>query len=253
MKNRLEIEITAGPSAGKRYVFHQKSIVVGRGNQADLCLEEDRKVSRRHLRLVPKRGQRFELTDMSSRGTYIAGGPVIKDVFPMGTEICLGDSAIRVGINQYAPTPRDILSRHNTRKIFTGVCLVATALIAMFNLMSHKGGPDSVSCLSVTNCIALINSGQLGAAITNLEKSISATQSSIDQDYFDLFDFAVKQKERWDAAESHENSLRYDSAKDEWEMMRSGLPDEWMGLKGWILTNQIKRLEKRIEGHNESS
>lgn len=250
MKHRLEIEIITGPSAGKRYVFHKKSIVVGRGNRADLSLEEDRKVSRRHLRLVPKRGKRFELTDMSSRGTYAAGIPVVKDVFPMGTEICLGDSSIRVGINQHAHAPREVPHKHKARKIFAGTCFVVVALIAILIMMRPKEAPDSVLCLSVTNCVALINAGQLDAAITNLEKSISGPQSSIDQEYFDLFHFAVEQKKRWDGAESHEHSLRYDSAKDEWEMIRSGLPDEWMVLKGWILTNQIKRLEQRIKGHN---
>lgn len=255
MKQGVEIEIIAGPTVGKRYIFHKKSMVVGRGRQADLSLDEDRKVSRQHLCVTPKRGHRFELVDMSSRGTFVAGVPVVKDVFPMGTEIGLGDSSIRVGANQAAPPSPEAPERPSRRRGIMGAIFVVAALMALSRLMNQGEGPGPASEMSISGITSLMNDGQWDRAISDLEQYIQmppkAGMEEEYQEYYDLYHFAVRLNRRRKVAENFERRLLYDSARDQWEMIRSELSDEWLVLKDWIDTRHIQPLRARLREYDD--
>ncbi|MEK7704155.1 MAG: sigma 54-interacting transcriptional regulator [Myxococcota bacterium] len=91
----LALEAVEGPDTGKRWQATRDELRVGtaRDNDAVLC---DEAVSRFHLSLSA-RPEGVELVDHgSTNGTYVGRTRVGRGVVPLGTEITLGQSRLRI-------------------------------------------------------------------------------------------------------------------------------------------------------------
>ncbi len=93
----VRVEVLTGPMDGLTHYSHDEELVVGREGSADLALDLDPKVSRRHARLIWRAG-RLVLEDLDSRfGTWIGAkrlvGPVeVSD----GAVFTVGDTLVEV-------------------------------------------------------------------------------------------------------------------------------------------------------------
>lgn len=69
----IEVEVREGYSAGQRHVLKSFPAVLGRGQDADVRLDDDPNdptISRRHLR-ISREGGRFMISDLSTNGTWV--------------------------------------------------------------------------------------------------------------------------------------------------------------------------------------
>jgi hypothetical protein len=67
--------LQSGPLAGERFPIPAEGLLIGRGSECDIVLS-DRKVSRRHARLI-RSGTDTHLEDLGSKnGTWVNGNPV---------------------------------------------------------------------------------------------------------------------------------------------------------------------------------
>lgn len=86
----------SGPLEGQRKIIEAKGFYVGRDpNLADVVVADSR-VSKRHLRVVPRDGRAHVIDDGSTNGTFLASNPGVRisDVeLKRGDTIVLGDGA----------------------------------------------------------------------------------------------------------------------------------------------------------------
>ncbi|MGD0574909.1 MAG: FHA domain-containing protein [Anaerolineales bacterium] len=67
--------LQSGPSAGERFLIPPEGLLIGRGKECDVVIS-DRKVSRRHARLI-RDGSDTRVEDLGSKnGTWVNGNPV---------------------------------------------------------------------------------------------------------------------------------------------------------------------------------
>lgn len=88
----MRLSVRAGPNAG-RAIDVTGTVVVGRGDDCDLTLADDR-ASRRHARLTVAAGGNVTIEDLgSTNGTYV-GGVRITEPAPLtaGQEVVIGDT-----------------------------------------------------------------------------------------------------------------------------------------------------------------
>jgi predicted component of type VI protein secretion system len=87
---------TSGPLEGKRMVVEPKGFYVGRDpNLADVVIADSR-VSKRHLRVVPRDGRAHVIDEGSTNGTFLTSNPGMRitDIeLKRGDTIVLGDGA----------------------------------------------------------------------------------------------------------------------------------------------------------------
>jgi len=89
-----ELEILAGPDAGKVFEISHKVTVIGRQKGNDVVLT-DTQASRKHAQIVHL-GSRFVVRDLESRnGTFVNGRPVKEQTLKDGDEIQIGNTLIR--------------------------------------------------------------------------------------------------------------------------------------------------------------
>jgi predicted CXXCH cytochrome family protein len=90
------IHWTSGPLEGQRMVIEAKGLYVGRDpGLADLVIADSR-VSKRHLRIVPRDGRAHAIDQGSTNGTYLASNPGVRitDIqLKRGDTIIFGDGA----------------------------------------------------------------------------------------------------------------------------------------------------------------
>lgn len=91
----LRVMIVAGPDAGKSYEIDRPSVIVGRGETADVRLS-DKSVSEFHMEMAPK-GQGILFSDCGSRnGVRVAGVLVERGIAPPGCVLTLGMTSVRI-------------------------------------------------------------------------------------------------------------------------------------------------------------
>lgn len=79
-----------GPGAPREFLISSVATVIGRSNQASICIESDL-LSRRHVELQ-KIGSEFRLTDLdSSNGVYLNGVRIHSVSLHGGDSIQIGD------------------------------------------------------------------------------------------------------------------------------------------------------------------
>jgi pSer/pThr/pTyr-binding forkhead associated (FHA) protein len=94
--SQLTLEVIEGPGAGKQ-IGVDRPIIIGRGSDADLILE-DGEVSRRHARLTPAGDGSVEVEDLgSANGTFINHNEVVgPSHLDPGDELLLGVTVLQL-------------------------------------------------------------------------------------------------------------------------------------------------------------
>ena len=90
-----DIEVIAGPDAGKRYRLTRLSTILGRAEYADIQIK-DEAVSRRHCQILIKSRNFIGLKDLASHNaTFLNDHPVGAVQLQSGDVITLGNSKVR--------------------------------------------------------------------------------------------------------------------------------------------------------------
>ena len=107
-----------GPLKGKRFRMHKAEMLIGRGSDNDVQVNEDG-VSRRHASIRFEDGT-FYLSDIGSQnGVWITGQRVWQSDIRYGDQFRVGESTLAlIGIDQPEPEPLDHLTqRENTQEV----------------------------------------------------------------------------------------------------------------------------------------
>ncbi len=112
------IEVLFGPLAGKQFNLAKDTVVIGRGDDADIVLD-DPTMSRRHaaIRRLP---DGFHLTDLGGSNGTLANGKVVTEiVLEDGMTVETGTTvlAFRSGVAQKAAKTDDTLRLRTTQKL----------------------------------------------------------------------------------------------------------------------------------------
>jgi pSer/pThr/pTyr-binding forkhead associated (FHA) protein len=84
----------AGPLAGKQFVLHRDTTVLGSSPKAEIYLFKDDAIEPRHA-LIYNRGGRFEIEDCNTPdGTYVNGIPVRRQLLASGDKIVMGKTVL---------------------------------------------------------------------------------------------------------------------------------------------------------------
>ncbi|MFZ1936786.1 MAG: FHA domain-containing protein [Thermoguttaceae bacterium] len=90
----------AGPLAGKQFVLHRDTTVLGSSPKADIYLFKDDAIEPRHA-LLHNRGGRFELEDCKTPdGTYVNGVPITRQILKSGDKIVLGKTVLEFALKE---------------------------------------------------------------------------------------------------------------------------------------------------------
>lgn len=87
---------TAGPIEGQRFVIEEEGFYIGRDAQLSQVVVSDSRVSKRHVRIVPRDGKVVAIDQSSTNGTFIgsAAGQRITEVqLKRGDTVVLADNA----------------------------------------------------------------------------------------------------------------------------------------------------------------
>jgi hypothetical protein len=87
---------TAGPLEGQRFIVEENGVYIGRDATMSQIVVTDSRVSKRHVRIVPRDGRVFAVDQGSTNGTFMgtAGGQRITEVqLKRGDTIVLADNA----------------------------------------------------------------------------------------------------------------------------------------------------------------
>ena len=90
----------AGPLAGKQFVLHRDTTILGSAPKADVYLFKDDAIEPRHA-LIYNRGGRFEIEDCNTPdGTYVNGIPVKRQLLANGDKIVLGKTVLEFALKE---------------------------------------------------------------------------------------------------------------------------------------------------------
>lgn len=87
---------TAGPLEGQRFIVEENGVYIGRDATMSQIVVADSRVSKRHVRIVPRDGKVHAIDQGSTNGTFLgtAGGQRITEVqLKRGDTIVLADNA----------------------------------------------------------------------------------------------------------------------------------------------------------------
>lgn len=94
------LHMRAGPLAGKQFVLHRDTTVLGSAPKADIYLFKDAAIEPRHA-VIYNRGGRFEIEDCGTGdGTYVNQIPVQRQVLKTGDQIVLGQTVLEFVIKE---------------------------------------------------------------------------------------------------------------------------------------------------------
>lgn len=94
------LHMRAGPLAGKQFVIHRDTTVLGSAPKADVYLFKDAAIEPRHA-VIYNRGGRFEIEDCDTGdGTYVNQLPVKRHVLKSGDQIVLGQTVLEFIIKE---------------------------------------------------------------------------------------------------------------------------------------------------------
>jgi len=91
----LELEILSGPREGLKFKFPKGNIIIGRGGDADLTIDDD-KISRKHAVVEAFSRDQIFISDLAStNGTYINGMRIRSTKLKDGDEIRIGKTLLK--------------------------------------------------------------------------------------------------------------------------------------------------------------
>ncbi len=90
------LRCTAGPAEGKTFIIDDQGFYIGRDPALSTVVINDTRVSKRHVRIVPRNGKVWAIDQSSTNGTFLgkAGGERITEVqLKRGDVLVIGDNA----------------------------------------------------------------------------------------------------------------------------------------------------------------
>ena len=90
------LNCTAGPLEGQRFIVEPEGLYIGRDSSMSQIVINDSRVSKRHVRIVPRNGKVWAIDQGSTNGTFMgeAGGERITEVqLKRGDILVLADNA----------------------------------------------------------------------------------------------------------------------------------------------------------------
>jgi S1-C subfamily serine protease len=149
----MRIEIASGPAAG-RALEVDRSLVLGRDDDCDVVLDDD-KASRRHAILTPGSDGTIEVEDLgSTNGTYVDGRRVQgRATLRPGGTLTIGDTALTAtdgGPSAPAATPSRIerialgrsIRRSQWIASIVGIAALAAVIVVVLFLTGAIGGDE---------------------------------------------------------------------------------------------------------------
>ena len=108
------LRFIAGRQQGREIpVKIEQELVIGRAEDADLCIDEDT-VSRKHATLFVKNDE-IVLRDCSKNGTYVNGQPILSVNLKDGDQIHIGRAIFKIVTNRPPPIPDWVIGERRTR------------------------------------------------------------------------------------------------------------------------------------------
>ena len=88
------LHCTAGPLEGQRFIIEDDDgFYIGRDPALAKVVVPDTRVSKRHLRIVPRDGKVWAIDQSSTNGTFIGGQRITEVQLERGDTLVLGDNA----------------------------------------------------------------------------------------------------------------------------------------------------------------
>lgn len=87
------LNCTAGPLEGQRFIIEDEGFYIGRDPALAKVVVPDTRVSKRHLRIVPRDGKVWAIDQGSTNGTFIGGQRITEVQLKRGDTLILGDNA----------------------------------------------------------------------------------------------------------------------------------------------------------------
>jgi pSer/pThr/pTyr-binding forkhead associated (FHA) protein len=84
---------TAGPLEGQRFIIEDDGLYIGRDPGLAKVVVPDTRVSKRHVRIVPRDGKVWAIDEGSTNGTFIKGQRISEVALKRGDTLVLGDNA----------------------------------------------------------------------------------------------------------------------------------------------------------------
>ncbi|HET8774322.1 MAG TPA: FHA domain-containing protein [Thermoanaerobaculia bacterium] len=87
------LHCTSGPLEGQRFIIEDEGFYIGRDPSLSKVVVPDTRVSKRHLRIVPRDGKVWALDQGSTNGTFMGGQKIAEVQLKRGDTLILGDNA----------------------------------------------------------------------------------------------------------------------------------------------------------------
>ena len=87
------LHCTSGPLAGQRIVIEDEGFYIGRDPQLSKVVISDSRISKRHVRILPRDGKVWAIDEGSTNGTFLRGQRVTEVQLKRGDTLVLGDDA----------------------------------------------------------------------------------------------------------------------------------------------------------------
>ncbi|HEX7831899.1 MAG TPA: FHA domain-containing protein, partial [Thermoanaerobaculia bacterium] len=84
---------TSGPLEGQRFIVEDEGFYIGRDPALAKIVVPDTRVSKRHLRIVPRDGRVWAIDEGSTNGTFMKGQRITEVQLKRGDTLVLGDNA----------------------------------------------------------------------------------------------------------------------------------------------------------------
>lgn len=87
------LHCTSGPLEGQRFIVEDEGFYIGRDPALAKVVVPDSRVSKRHLRIVPRDGRVWAIDEGSTNGTFLKGQRITEVQLKRGDTLVLGDNA----------------------------------------------------------------------------------------------------------------------------------------------------------------
>jgi len=88
------LHCTSGPLEGQRFVIEDEGLYIGRDPGLAKIVVPDSRVSKRHLRIVPRDGKVWAIDQGSTNGTFLRDQRITEVQLKRGDTLVLGDNAV---------------------------------------------------------------------------------------------------------------------------------------------------------------
>jgi pSer/pThr/pTyr-binding forkhead associated (FHA) protein len=87
------IVCSSGPNEGQRVIIEGDGVYIGRDKKMAEVVVNDSRVSKRHVRIVPRGGKVWAIDQGSTNGTFVGGQRITEVQLKKGDAIVLADNA----------------------------------------------------------------------------------------------------------------------------------------------------------------